>query len=525
MADAAENSLLSKPPNGDNDMATHKPNVGHYSSPPARLVLIKKVRYPDVLNDHERPESPSSTELLWLEYQRIHKQAGISIDGFYHTEMQGDELRGLGSRYPSYLQSTSVPSVSKVNPTRRTDKYKFTGPKDDRDVRPSRMSLVGFTPSEFPSDTGNDSDQLHGGHPTIENERDKPFLIDGDYVETRNFLFKDAAKNLKWLLNRLKFDKPQPTYPVLLGKPRTGKTKFITGRFDPLQPQSINCPLSLGYDSHKSGVFQQDSRPVHGGDGMTFVHPESPNFDKASRSGQPVFSLDRLLHSLPFRARLPADRVYRLFADSTETLNSTTTSNDQNRPSDPYWELANEKTFTEHRPPRFNRSNEKRSIVHQVHRSRERCILLVDIAATVISTLCAWAIRQYDKSLDLQGTTNEPKWLADTAGALSFSEGSTSPLAKLFDKPLLPVLVFACLYTTSTSAMYCLHRNDRYLALLLCLGTCATIIAGLWQGIGVRGTAVQLVPGAIALALPISAVFHYLFVAETDQREGGHEFA
>ncbi|KAI1367091.1 hypothetical protein F5Y08DRAFT_89328 [Xylaria arbuscula] len=424
MADAGENSLLSELPNEINDMATHKPNV---DSPPAPLVIIKKVRYPDVLNDHERPKSPSSMELLWREYQRIHEQAGMDVDDSYDVGMHGDELRGVGSLRLSYLQSTSVPSVSKLNPMRRTDNHRFTGPRDDRDVRPSRMSRAGFThwPGEFPSDTGDYSDQLHCWHPTVENgesiyfvlrfvslklytERDKSFLIDGEtYVETRNFPFKDAAKNLKWLLDRLKFDKPQPNYPVLLEKPGTGKTKFITGRFD---------------------------------------------------------------------------------------------------------------------PPRFNRSNEKRSIVHQAHRSRERCMILVDIAATVISTSCAWAIRQYGRSLD-QGTMNELKWFADTAGARSISEGGTSPLAKLFDKPLLPVLVFALLYAASTSTMYCLHQRDRYLVLFICLGTCASIIAGLSQDTGVRDTAVQLVPGAIALSFPISAIFHYLFVAEMDQRDDGHEFA
>ncbi|KAI0973590.1 hypothetical protein F4678DRAFT_425251 [Xylaria arbuscula] len=151
-------------------------------------------------------------------------------------------------------------------------------------------------------------------------------------------------------------------------------------------------------------------------------------------------------------------------------------------------------------------------------RSMNANVIFADTVAMVTSSLCAWAIRQYDKSLDHQSRSYKLDPFTVTPSERQLLEQSMPQLAKLFEKPLLPVLTFALLYTAGVSTVYYLHRNDRYLNPALGLGSCAAIVAGLVQGIGMRGAIVQLVPGAVALTLLLSAVFHYLYVAELKQR-------
>ncbi|KAI1295259.1 hypothetical protein F5Y03DRAFT_303223 [Xylaria venustula] len=137
-------------------------------------------------------------------------------------------------------------------------------------------------------------------------------------------------------------------------------------------------------------------------------------------------------------------------------------------------------------------------------------LILADTVATVTSSLCAWVIRQYDKSLDHQSITPHERQLL---------EHSIFQLTKLFEQPLLPVLTIGLVYAAGVSTVYYLHRHDKYLNPALGLGSCTAIAAGLLQGMGMRGAIVQLVPGAVALALLLSGVFHYLFVAESKQRQ------
>lgn len=228
-------------------------------------------------------------------------------------------------------------------------------------------------------------------------------------------------------------------------------------------------------------------KPGHIREGMADL--ASPDFDVEKNNGQHIANTDRLpwwVIMMECIRRCDADRMNSQFGDSTIKrirLESEAIAN----PTAMFFRWCS--------------------------------VLLFDITATAISILCAWAIRQYDRSLDIQGTTDKFEQLMVTGNTSPDMQQSIHQFAVVFDHPLLPILTIALLYAASVSAVYCLHRHDRYLNPLLWLGAVVAIATGLLQGTGLRASVVQTVPGAVALSLLISAAFHYSVGAAINQCE------
>ncbi|KAI8627947.1 hypothetical protein F5Y19DRAFT_159799 [Xylariaceae sp. FL1651] len=145
--------------------------------------------------------------------------------------------------------------------------------------------------------------------------------------------------------------------------------------------------------------------------------------------------------------------------------------------------------------------------------------VFTDTAASLISSFCAWVLRQYYMSLDHQGTSFKLDSFEFDDGEHRLVPQSIPQLAKLFEQPVLPVLALAIIYTASVATVYYRHRHEKYIDSALGIGSCAAIAIGLVQGIGVRAIFVQLIPGAVAVTLLVSAVSHHLFVANVTQHQ------
>ncbi|KAI1146350.1 hypothetical protein F4825DRAFT_440984 [Nemania diffusa] len=158
----------------------------------------------------------------------------------------------------------------------------------------------------------------------------------------------------------------------------------------------------------------------------------------------------------------------------------------------------------------------------RVYRKCSASWIFADVAAALVSGVCATLIARYDVLVSRQ---NEIKNVALSTLSYNMHRLGLPTDASSLNILTPPTAVgLMVLYTLGIITMYCLHQNDKYLILWLASGGVGAVVVSLWQNLDLESSIVQIFPSAMVVSLFLSACFHYWLATNIVAGELGDEY-